>query len=150
LVAVISAPLHRFPYLRHRASQFGGAKISALAPDRETREKIKTFFAPARTIPVRIVDCNQSVALLSRSSGISRSAIVMQLARSHDDNSCLLPFCAATGTPFLRAEEFMPNERVIAHSMGRTLSLRHDIARFFICCLLHEIDFAAVSHIAEM
>src|SRR5262249_29180720 len=54
---------------RHRASQFGGAKsISALASDRETREKYKFFFAPARTIPVRIVDCNQSVVLLSRGS----------------------------------------------------------------------------------
>jgi len=58
----------------------------------------------------------------------------MRLARSDDDDSCLLPFRVATGTPFLRAEEFMHNERVIAHSIARTLSLRDDIVRFFICC----------------
>jgi hypothetical protein len=80
------------------------------------------------------VDCNQSVALLSRASGISPGAIVVRLARSDKDDSCLLPFRAATGTPFLRAEEFMHNERVIAHSIVRTLNLPHGIARFFICC----------------
>jgi len=58
----------------------------------------------------------------------------MRLARSHDDDSCLLQFRAATGTPFLRAEEFMHVERVIAHINARTLSLPHDIVRFFICC----------------
>jgi hypothetical protein len=80
------------------------------------------------------VDCNQSVALLSRAFGISQDAIVMRLARSDDDDSCLLRFRAATGTPFLRAEEFMYNERVIAHRIARTLNLPHDIVRFFICC----------------
>jgi hypothetical protein len=80
------------------------------------------------------VDCNQSVALLSRDFGKSPSAIVLRLARSDDEDSCLLAFRAATGTPFLRAEEFMHNERVIAHGIARTLSLRHDIVRFFICC----------------
>jgi hypothetical protein len=120
---------------RHRASQFGAAKsISALAPDRETRKEI-SFTALAPTIPaIRIVDCNQSVVLLSsRLRNIPKRDRV-RLARSADDDSCLLPFCAATGTPFLRAEEFMPNERVIAHGIARTLSLRHDIVRFFICC----------------
>src|SRR4029077_1284964 len=100
----------------HRASQFGAPKsVSALAPDCETRKEIN-LFAPAPTdFPIRIVDCNQSVALLSRGFGISQSAIVMRLARSDDDDSCLLPFRPATGTPFLRAEEFMHYERVIAH-----------------------------------
>ena len=57
----------------------------------------------------------------------------MRLARSDDDDSCLLLFRSATGTPFLRAEEFMHYERVIAHGVARTLSLRRDIVRFFIC-----------------
>ena len=75
----------------------------------------------------------------------------MRLARSADDDSCLLQFRAATGTPFLRAEEFMHNERVIAHGVARTLSLRDDIVRFFVCCFgLRHIRFKPVSHIAEM
>jgi hypothetical protein len=89
------------------------------------------------------VDCNQSVALLSRGLGKSPSTIAMRLARSDDDDSCLLRFRAATGTPFLRAEEFMHYERVIAHSAARTLSLRHDIVRFFICCFAASNRFCA-------
>jgi len=89
------------------------------------------------------VDCNQSVALLSRAFGISPGAIVMRLARSDDDDSCLLAFHAATGTPFLRAEEFMHNERVIAHSIARTLNLRHRIVSFFICCFVASNRFRA-------
>lgn len=58
----------------------------------------------------------------------------MRLARSDDDDSCLLPCRAATGTPFLRAKEFMHNERVIAHGVARALSLLRDIVCFFICC----------------
>jgi hypothetical protein len=39
---------------RHRASQFGGAKsISALAPDRETQQKIKFFCTGASKFPNR-------------------------------------------------------------------------------------------------
>ena len=92
---------------------------------------------------IQIVDCNQSVALLSRGFGKSPSAIVMRLARSDDDDSCLLPFRAATGTPFLRAEELMHNERVIAHSIARTLNLQHDIMCFFICCFAASNRFRA-------
>jgi hypothetical protein len=56
------------------------------------------------------VDCNQSVALLSRNFGKSPSVIAARFARDDEDDSCLLPFRAATGTPFPRAEEFMHNE----------------------------------------
>jgi len=69
----------------------------------------------------------------------------MRLARSDDDDSCLLRSRAATGTPSLRAEEFMHYERVIAHSVARTLSWQRDIAPFFICCFAHQIGFARVS-----
>jgi len=89
------------------------------------------------------VDCNQSVALLSRDSGKSLSAIVMRLARRDGDDSCLLAFHAATGTPFLRAEEFVHNERVIAHSIAWTLNLRHRIVSFFICCFAASNRFRA-------
>src|SRR5215471_1564428 len=119
-------------------------EATALAPDCETRKEIN--FLGTAPNAIRIVDCNQSVAILSRASGISPSAIVMRLARSHDDDSCLLRSRAATGTPFLRAEEFMHNERVIAHSVARTLSWQRDIAPFFICCFAHQIGFARVSH----
>ena len=89
------------------------------------------------------MDCNQSVALLSRDSGKSLSAIVMRLARRDGDDSCLLAFHAATGTPFLRAEEFVHNERVIAHSIAWTLNLRHRIVSFFICCFVASNRFRA-------
>jgi hypothetical protein len=39
-----------------------------------------------------------------------------------------------TGTLAPRAEEFMHNERVIAHSLAWTLNLADHIAGFFICC----------------
>jgi hypothetical protein len=81
------------------------------------------------------VDCNQSVALLSRGSEKSSSVIAAHFAREVEGDSCLFRIVAATGTPFPRAEEFMHNERVIAHGAARTLSLRHDIEGFFICCL---------------
>jgi hypothetical protein len=80
------------------------------------------------------VDCNQSVVLLSRGSGKSPDVIAARFARGDNDDSCLLRFRAATGTPFPRAEEFMHDERVIAHGVARALSLRHDIVGFFICC----------------
>jgi hypothetical protein len=70
----------------------------------------------------------------------------MRLARSDDDDSCLLRSRAATGTPSLRAEEFMHYERVIAHSVARTLSWQREFAPFFICCFAHQIGFARVSH----
>jgi len=91
-----------------------------------------------QSIPaIQIVDCNQSVALLSRDFGKSPSVIAACFARDDESDSCLLPFGVATGTPLSRAEEFMHNERVIAHSVARTLSLRHHIVRFFyllLCC----------------
>jgi hypothetical protein len=96
------------------------------------------------------VDCNQSVALLSRNFGKSPSVIAARFARDDEGDSCLLPFRAATGTPFPRAEEFMHNERVIAHSVARTLSLRHRMWVFLFVALLRQIGFADVSHIAEM
>jgi hypothetical protein len=55
----------------------------------------------------------------------------------------LLAFGAATGTPILRAEEFMHNERVTAHAIARTSSLRDDIVRFFICCFVAPNRFRA-------
>src|SRR5262249_26056108 len=46
-------------------------------------------------------------------------------------DSCLLALAAATGTLVTRAEEFMHNERVIAHSRARTLSLAPHTRCFF-------------------
>ena len=72
-----------------------------------------------------------------------QAPIEMRLARSDDDDSCLLPFRAATGTLFLRAEELMHNERVIAHRIARTLNLQNDIICFFICCFAGSNRFRA-------
>ena len=69
--------------------------------------------------------------------------IAARPARDDEHDSCLLPFLAATGTPFSRAEEFMHNERVIAHSIARTLNLRHRIVSFFICCFVASNRFRA-------
>jgi hypothetical protein len=92
---------------------------------------------------MQIVDCNQSVALLSRGSGKSPSVIAARFAREVEGDSCLFRIVAATGTPFPRAEEFMHNERVIAHGAARTLSLRHAIEGFFICCFAAPERFRA-------
>jgi hypothetical protein len=89
------------------------------------------------------VDCNQSVAILSRDCGKSPDGIAAPFARDNKHDSYLLPFLAATGTPFSRAEEFMRDERVIAHSIGRTWSLPHGIVRFFICCFAASNQFRA-------
>jgi hypothetical protein len=69
--------------------------------------------------------------------------IAARFAREVEGDSCLLRFVAATGTLFARAEEFMHNERVIAHSVARTLSLSHDIVGFFICCFAASARFRA-------
>jgi hypothetical protein len=97
----------------------------------------------AADLPIRIVDCNQSVALLSRHFGKFPSVIVASIARGDEGDFCLLRFDAETGTPFPRAEEFMHDERVTAHSAARTLSLPHHIAGFFICCFAASDRFYA-------
>jgi hypothetical protein len=89
------------------------------------------------------VDCNQSVALLSRDYRKSSDVIAARFARDDEHDSCLLPFVAATGTLFPRAEEFMHDERVIAHGVARTLNLPRDIGGFFICCFAASNPFLA-------
>ena len=69
--------------------------------------------------------------------------IAARPARDDEHDSCLLPFLAATGTPFSRAEEFMHNEGVIAHGLARALSLPRGIVRFFICCFAASNRFRA-------
>jgi hypothetical protein len=68
------------------------------------------------------------------------------VADGDDGDSCLLPFRAATGTPFLRAEESMHYEGVISHAVAQALSWQNDIATFSICCLLSQYRFLRARH----
>src|SRR5262249_12518589 len=114
-------------------SQFRAAKsFAARAPDRQASKEIAApHEAPPQIPRSGIVDCNQSVALLSRRWGKSHSAVIVRLARGIARDYCLLPLAAATGTLVTRAEEFMHNERVIAHSRAGTLSLAPHARCFF-------------------
>jgi hypothetical protein len=80
----------------------------------------------------------------------SYCAVIARFARAGASDSCLLRRALTTGTLVPRAEEFMHNERVISHSVARTLSLQDRCADFLFVALLHQITFVRVSHIAEM
>jgi len=67
----------------------------------------------------------------------SYCAVIARFARAGVSDSYLLRRAMTTGTLATRAEEFMHNERVIAHSPARTLNLADHIAGFFyllLCC----------------
>jgi hypothetical protein len=67
----------------------------------------------------------------------SYCALIARFARAGARDSCLLRRALTTGTLAPRAEEFMHNERVIAHSVARTLSLLDRRGGFFYlfpCC----------------
>jgi hypothetical protein len=96
--AMAEAELNSRRAKRHRASQFGAEKsVSALAPDCETGKEIN-FLAPAPNA-IRIVDCNQSVALLSRGFGIFLSVIVMRLCAQRRRRFLFAPVSRSDGYP---------------------------------------------------
>jgi hypothetical protein len=67
----------------------------------------------------------------------SYCAVIARFTRVGASDSCLLQHAMTTGTLAARAEEYMCDERVIAHSIARTLNLADRVAGIFyllLCC----------------
>jgi len=79
----------------------------------------------------------------------SYCAVIARFARAGVSDSCLLRRAMTTGTLAPRAEEFMHNERVIAHSLARTLNLADHIAGFFYLLLCCTKSLSCACHILQ-
>jgi len=79
----------------------------------------------------------------------SYCAVIARFARAGVGDSCLLRRAMTTGTLAPRAEEFMHNERVIAHSVARTLNLADHIAGFFYLLLCCTKSLSCACHILQ-
>lgn len=79
----------------------------------------------------------------------SYCAVIARFARAGVSDSYLLRRAMTTGTLAARAEEFMHNERVIAHSPARTLNLADHIAGFFYLLLCCTKSLSCACHILQ-